>query len=154
MNNLQIIFQRKEVEGLKYCPSDGRCYSRQECEECRNLFCDKCRGIPITRGSLVWINDLGTESGSVQHGGRPAVVVSNDVGNTFAPIISAVYLTTRKARKPLPTHCVIRSAPEKSMALCEQITTVSGASITDYLGECTPKEMEAINRCLRVALAL
>ena len=39
-------------------------------------------------------------------GGRPAVIISNDIGNNAGPVLEIVYLTTQE-KKPLPTHVKI-----------------------------------------------
>ena len=54
---------------------------------------------------------------------HPAVIVSNNLNNTFSPTITVVYLTT-KPKKPLPTHVtVLCKVP--SIAMCERIYTLS-----------------------------
>ena len=59
-------------------------------------------------------------AGSEQGGGRPAVVVSNDMCNRYSPVITVVFLTTRE-KKDLPTHVQIKSSRYDSTALCEQV---------------------------------
>lgn len=77
----------------------------------------------MKRGDIYFVVG-GAAVGSEQTANRPAVIVSNDIGNRFAPIVEVVYLTTRK-KVSLPTHVFIGSAPKPSVALCEQIVTVS-----------------------------
>lgn len=46
----------------------------------------------IKRGDIYYVypdNYIGSEQG----GGRPAIVVSNDMGNRYAPIVSVVFLS-------------------------------------------------------------
>ena len=62
----------------------------------------------LKRGDIYFVVG-GAAVGSEQTANRPAVVVSNDIGNKFAPIVEVVYLTTRK-KAGLPTHVFIGSA--------------------------------------------
>lgn len=86
-------------------------------------------------------------------GGRPAVIVSNDIGNAAGPIVEIVYLTTRN-KKPLPTHVNINSAKLPSIALCENVTTVYKDKIGRYIGQCSMSEMKKIDEALAVSLGL
>lgn len=46
------------------------------------------------RGEIFYIRNESEYSGNVQGGGRPAVIISNDIGNNAGPILEVVYLTT------------------------------------------------------------
>ena len=139
----------------KFCSEwdRGPCgVSKHDCESCQKIFAN-CHGKDITRGSIVYVRELGLAVGSEQHGGRPAVVVSNDIGNFHSPILSVVYLSTKTVKR-LPTHTLITSCPRKSVALCETIDTIDLQRVSDYIGDCTEAEMQRIDRALRIALAL
>lgn len=106
----------------------------------------------IHRGEIYYIhadNALGSEYA----GGRPAIIVSNDTGNQCAPVVEVVYLTTQ-AKRPMPTHVEIQSAPRASTALCEQIHTVSKERIGDYAGRLTEDELHGVDNALRVSIGL
>lgn len=105
----------------------------------------------LYRGDVVWVSDL-KGVGSEQRGERPALIVSNDAANEHAPIVTVVWLTTQD-KKPLPTHCEV-VGKEKSIALCENITTVSKERIGDFIRSATYTEMEAVDRCIAIALDL
>lgn len=104
------------------------------------------------RGDIVFVRDYRHTTGSEQDAVRPAVIVSNDKGNFFAPIVEVVFLTTQE-KKPLPTHTTVM-CKIPSTALCEQITTVSKERISEYIRTCTKAEMQAIDRCLKISLEL
>ena len=107
----------------------------------------------VYRGEIYYIHETAVE-GSEQAGGRPAVIVSNDVGNEHAPVVEVVYLTTRE-KKSMPTHVAVKTAPAwQSTALCEQIHTVTKSRIGDYKGQTTEAELAAIDRALAVSLGL
>lgn len=90
-------------------------------------------------------------TGCEQGGGRPAVIVSNDVGNEYSRVVEVVFLTTRE-KKPLPTHVAIHSAKYPSTALCEQIDTVDKERIGGYINEVTQAELKNIEKALLVSL--
>lgn len=90
-------------------------------------------------------------TGSERGGGRPAIIVSNDVGNEYSQVVEVVFLTTRE-KKPLPTHVAINSAKYPSTALCEQIDSVDKERIGGYINEISQAEMKNIERALLVSL--
>lgn len=106
----------------------------------------------IKRGDILYVNPSET-CGSEQAGGRPAIVVSNDMGNRYAPIITVVFLTTRE-KKPMPTHVQIRSSRYDSTAMCEQVETVSKDRLGNYMATCSKDEMAEIDQAIAVALGL
>lgn len=85
--------------------------------------------------------------------GRPGIIVSNDVNNRNSEVVEVVFLTTQpKASRP--THVKILSAKAPSIALCEQITSVSTDRIGDLYGHCTEDEMRQINEAMLCSLNL
>ena len=106
----------------------------------------------ITRGDIFYISPVAV-CGSEQRAGRPAVVVSNEKCNENSSVIEVVFLTTRD-KTPMPTHAPVTSAGRQSLALCEQITSVSIERIGDYIGHVTEEELRRINRALLISLDL
>lgn len=106
----------------------------------------------IRRGDIYFVVG-GATIGSEQGADRPAIVVSNDTGNRYAPIVEVVYLTTRK-KCELPTHVFIGSAERPSAALCEQIVTVSKSRLVRHIGRATPEEMQRIEKALTRSLGI
>ncbi len=96
---------------------------------------------------MYYVKDTGQETGSEQHGGRPAIIVSNDDGNRAGATVEVVWLTTQDKGR-LPTHVQIGSSPKRSMALAEQITTIS----IERLGRCLGRVSEEEMRCLETAM--
>lgn len=59
------------------------------------------------RGDIYYVQFGNTSTGSEQHGDRPAVIIQNDVGNTYAPTLIVVPLTSNTEKKVTqPTHCL------------------------------------------------
>ena len=106
----------------------------------------------IKRGDIYFITGI-EATGSEQGGERPAVIVSNDTGNKYAPVVEAVYLTTKR-KTDIPTHVYINSAERPSIALCEQIVTVCKSRLERYVGSVTVSEMRRIDRALSTSLGI
>lgn len=106
----------------------------------------------IYRGDIFYIENKYDSYGSEQREGRPALVVSNNTGNHFSEIVSVVWLTTVE-KKPLPTHCEVMSRVP-SIALCEQVITVSQNRLGSYIRTATDAEMKEVDKCLLIALGL
>lgn len=107
----------------------------------------------IARGDIFYIHKYAPVCGSEQEAGRPGIIVSNDLCNQCSDTVEIVYLTS-KQKKELPTHVDINSARYPSIALCEQITTVSVSRIGDRCGKATEEEMCEVNEALRISIAL
>ena len=90
----------------------------------------------ILRGEIYYIYDGNNAHGCEQQGGRPGIVVSNNINNRHSTTVEVVYCTTRQKRE-LPTHVMISSLRRPSTALCEQVTTVSVSRLGRYVGRCT-----------------
>ena len=109
----------------------------------------------VIRGEIYYIEKgkAPGDDGSIQHPGRPGIIVSNDANNIHSETVEVVYLTTAP-KTDLPTHCTIVSATRTSTAICEQIQTVSKERLGNYIGLCTANEMEDVDRCLAISLGL
>ena len=107
----------------------------------------------IRRGDIYYVREIKDAVGSEQKGYRPAIVISNNVGNKHSKIKQVVYITT-KNKNEIPTHVVINSAKYTSIAICEQIFSVSDERIEKYVGHCTEEEMEKIDKALMISIGL
>lgn len=104
------------------------------------------------RGDIFFVSKFNKNVGIEQEDGRPAVIVSNNVGNQHSECVEIVYLTTQD-KKPLPTHAKVMCRVP-STALCEQVHTVSKERLGDFIRVATPEEMAAIDEALKISLAL
>lgn len=110
----------------------------------------------IRRGEVYYINRTDDEIGSEQYSGRPAIIVSNNQNNTSSGTVEVVYLTTQP-KKDLPTHVFISATlgiPRDSIALCEQITTVSVARLGNFICVLPRFVMSDINKAMMVSLGI
>lgn len=107
----------------------------------------------VKRGDIYYIVSNYQEEGNEQRAGRPAVIVSNEKCNQFSNVIEVVYLTTQP-KTDLPTHIDIKSANRPSIALCEQISSVSKERLGDYIGTCTKYELEMLDAGMMISLGI
>lgn len=109
----------------------------------------------IKRGDIYYIDNDPPEQKArcVQGGKRPAVIISNDKGNNYSPVVIVAPLTTR-SKRDLPTHVTTTVTKKPSIILCEQITTVSKEQLSNCIGHLTPSEIEKLNKAIAVSLAL
>lgn len=106
----------------------------------------------IYRGDMFYVRNFVRVNGSEQTAERPALIVSNNAGNTHSDMCEIVYLTT-KEKKPLPTHVeVMCKIP--STALCEQVFSVSQERLGEYIRTATETEMKKIDKALMISLGL
>ena len=106
----------------------------------------------VYRGEIYFINKGYENIGCEMNGDRPAVIVSNDIGNEHANIVEVVYLTTAE-KKAMPTHVPV-ICRTMSTALCENIDTVSKSRLGDFIRCCTVDEMNKIDEALMISLGI
>ena len=108
----------------------------------------------VYRGDIFFVTGSGGRiNGSEQKQDRPAVVVSNDKANEHSPVIEVVFLTSAEKSRYLPTHVdVMCQIP--SVALCEQVNSISKSRLGAYVRTCTGKEMAMIDAALMISLGL
>lgn len=107
------------------------------------------------RGDIFYVEKSGSRamSSSNQPEGRPALIVSNDRFNKTSDILEVVYLTYNP-RNDLPTHVTIRQTTSKSVAICEQVTSVHKERFISYISSATEDEMVRIDMALLISLDL
>lgn len=90
----------------------------------------------ICRGDLFYY-DFGDNSGSVQSGERPVLVVQADDYNQNAPTIIVAAVTSVIKKRYLPSHIILDEEfglKKPSMVLLEQIRTVNKEDLREYIG--------------------
>lgn len=105
------------------------------------------------RGNIYFIASNYTEQGVEQKANRPAVIVSNNIGNEHAECVEVVYMTTQP-KGDLPTHVLIRSSLKPSTLLCEQVTTVSKERVGAWIGTLTDQELQQMDTALAISLGI
>lgn len=110
----------------------------------------------MKRGEIYFMN-VRDQSGSVQTGLRPVIVVQNDIGNQFSPTTIVCSITSAH-KKNLPTHMFIGTSGglyKKSTILCEQIHTVNKTDLRFYVGCISdPHTLEELDRHILISLGI
>lgn len=111
--------------------------------------------LQFERGDVIRINTR-RRGGNVQDGMRPAIVVSNNMGNVYSDILTVIPLTTVMKKLDQPTHVVIKRELEglrhDSVAMAEQITTISKNDVDYKICTVDDETMDKLNTAIRVAL--
>ena len=110
----------------------------------------------IKRG-MIFYADLGNSENSVQAGLRPVIIVGNGLQCKFGPIITVIPITSKIAKKRLMTQTLLINEiglNRESMAMAEQITTISKDKLVSYIGRLRKSTMEEIDKTIDAALAL
>jgi len=107
----------------------------------------------ILRGDVV-LAKLRWPRGSEQGGVRPAIIVQNNTGNKVAPTVIVVPITTQ-VKPDLPTHvnlCNIPFLDVRSVATCEQITTIDKNYVIRKMGTLNDPAMRQVEQAVSVSL--
>lgn len=104
------------------------------------------------RGEIWWVN-FDPSVGQEVKKKRPAVIISNDISNKYLKRNQVVPLSS-KTGKLYPSETLIKAGGQDSKAMADQLTTVSELRFLDKVGEVTAKEMEEIERIIRLQLDL
>ena len=107
----------------------------------------------VKRGDIIYLKEeaYSKMKGNIEGGSRPMLVISNDTGNKHSSICIVVPLTMNQKKLDFPTHTLVN---KNSVALCEQIFTVSQTDIERKIGEAAEEEMTAVNACLIKSLGM
>ena len=106
----------------------------------------------------IYLVDLGTNIGSEQGGGRPVLLVQNDIGNHFGPTLIVAPVSSRYWKKSKqPTHTLIegiQNLSSPSVVLTEQLLTIDKVRVMKYLGKVPEDQMQNVNKAVMVSLGL
>jgi len=100
----------------------------------------------IKRGDI-WVAELQGGRGSEQNMKRPILVLQNNLGNKYAPTVTIIPLTSSRGKRPLPTHVTLHRTiclTSLSIALAEQVSTISKERLIKFIGNIDKNEMFAI----------
>lgn len=106
----------------------------------------------VKRGDIYFIRLGSDKIGSEQCNDRYAVVIQNDVGNTYSPTTIVAFLTSQH-KKELPVHMNINLFMPSTILL-EQIRTVDKRRLGELVGHLTALQMQELDDKLKISLGL
>lgn len=105
--------------------------------------------LKIKRYDILLVDFYGN-IGSEQGGKRPAVVVQNNVGNTYSTTTLVIPLTSKQNKHLIPTHTLVRKGrgtglKVDSVVLGEQMRAIDEQRVIKKIGSVTNQdEIQAI----------
>ena len=89
---------------------------------------------------------------------RPALIISNDINNQYAPTVAVIPITS-KTEKIYPFEVFIQASKQTglscdSKAKCEQIRTIDKRRLIKLLGKVSEKELKEIEKALLIHLGI
>lgn len=104
------------------------------------------------RGDIYWIN-LDPTIGSEVKKTRPGIIISNNVQNEVAHRLIVAPVTS-VITKVYPFETLILLQNKQSKVMLDQIRTVDCSRLGAKLGHLTGKEIEELDKALRLVLSL
>lgn len=111
----------------------------------------------IYRRGDIYMANLNPFKGSEQGGTRPVIVIQNNRGNYYCPTLIIAPLTSKLGKHEIPTHYSvkgIKNLPADSVILLEQIKTIDKLRIKSYVGKVSKRQMEEIEKVMRLSLGI
>lgn len=109
------------------------------------------------RGEVYWVN-LDPTIGSEIAKTRPAVVISNNVGNQYADRVIVAPTTSANVAKVYPFEVKLDPGEggvvQTSKVLLDQIRTVDKTRLGAKMGMLPATRVEEVNRAIRLSLAV
>jgi len=110
----------------------------------------------IKRGDI-YLAELIGGKGSEMKMIRPVVIIQNNLGNKYSPCCTVIPLTSKVNKRWMPTHTTLHKTKclsTLSVALTEQITTISKERLTKFIGSIHPSELIECENALMIQLGI
>lgn len=112
---------------------------------------------PPQRGELYWAN-LDPAIGSEIAKTRPALIISNDVGNQYADRVIVAPISSGRLGKIYPFEVHLNPGEaglsKASKILLDQIRTLDKSRLGEQIGTLSAERTEEVNRAIRISLAV
>ena len=105
----------------------------------------------------IWTVDLEPVVGSEQGKARPALIIQNDIGNLYSPVLIVAAITSgENARYDVQVQV---RAPEgglhhNSIVLLNQIRTIDKRRVGRYWGRLSAGTMQRVDEAIKISLGL
>jgi len=110
----------------------------------------------IKRGDI-WLAELEGSKGSEMKMVRPVVIIQNNLGNKYSPCCTIIPLTSKVGKRWMPTHTTLHKTvclSTLSIALAEQVATISKERLTKFIGSVHPSELLELENALMIQLGI
>lgn len=109
------------------------------------------------RGEIYWVK-LDPTVGSEISKTRPALIISNDVGNQYAEWVIVAPISSGNTDKIYPFEVLLPAGEagldKASKVLLDQIRTIDKQRLSNKIGVLTSERMDEVNRAIRRSLAV
>jgi mRNA interferase MazF len=105
----------------------------------------------------IWTVDLEPVVGSEQGKARPVLIIQNDIGNLYSPVLIVAALTSGEDAR-YDVQVEVR-APEgglrhNSIVLLNQIRTIDKQRVGRYWGRLSAQTMQRVDEAIKISLGL
>lgn len=110
----------------------------------------------IRRGDIYYA-DFGNSGDSAQNGVRPALVISNNLGNEYGPTVIVVAVTSKKKKLNMPTHLILECGTglnRPGIVMAEQVKTMDKSSLQEKVGKVSNEFLEKVDRAISISVGL
>jgi mRNA interferase MazF len=109
------------------------------------------------RGTLYWVQ-LDPVIGSEIAKTRPALIISNDIGNQYADRVIVAPVSSGASAKVYPFEVYLSMGeaglPKPSKVLLDQIRTLDKSRLGAHIGTLSVERMEEVRRAIQHSLAV
>jgi mRNA interferase MazF len=109
------------------------------------------------RGEVFWVG-LDPTVGSEIAKTRPALIISNDIGNEFASRVIVAPMTSRGLDRVFPFEVLAplgeEGLPRDSKILLDQIRTIDKRRLGRRLGKLSAERMREVDQAIRLSLSV
>lgn len=105
----------------------------------------------------IWLVNFDPTVGSEINKTRPALIIQNNIANTYSPVTIVAAITSVKTQdKIYPTEVLIkagqRGLPTDSLILLNQIRTIDKVRLVKKIGNVTTAHLKQVSRAIEISL--
>ena len=105
----------------------------------------------------IWTVNFGPVVGSEQGKARPAVIIQNDIGNHYSPVLIVAALTSGETARydvQVEVKATEGGLHENSLVLLNQIQTIDKRRVGRFWGRLSTQTMQQVDEAIRISLGL
>lgn len=107
----------------------------------------------LKRGTVWWWSPSEVNSGHVQQGERPVIILSNNECNQYSDTVTVVPCTSQ-IKKLYPHQVELQIANREAVALCGQIRTIPADELVNYKCTLDEDELLAVTKAVMIHLGI